>query len=137
MSTQTTLAHNGFSGSIRSTRQKSAIRSAFERTKRPLSPAEVLTLAAREASGLGIATVYRNIKTLVTDGWLTPVDLPGEAPRYEITTRTRHNHFYCKSCGKVFDVGLCDVNTKKVLPRGFKLAGHQTLLYGSCSECIN
>ncbi len=132
-----TSSSNGLSASVRSTRQKSAIRSAFETTKRPLSPAEVLTIASREASGLGIATVYRNIKSLLSDGWLAPVDLPGEAPRYEIATRTKHNHFYCRSCGKVFNVGVCEVSTKKVLPRGFKLQGHQTLLYGNCAECIN
>jgi Fur family ferric uptake transcriptional regulator len=96
----------------------------------------VLNIASREASGLGIATVYRNIKAFLGDGWLVPVDLPGEAPRYEIASRTRHDHFYCKSCGKVYDVGVCDIVTRKVLPRGFRLQGHQTLLFGSCSDCL-
>ena len=119
----------------RSTRQKSAIRKAFESANRPLGAAEVLGIATEEVSGLGIATVYRNIKTLVNENWLQPVELPGQAPRYERNGKGRHNHFQCSSCGKVYSVGACEVSTKKVLPRGFKLAGHKMLLYGQCSAC--
>ncbi len=126
---------DGNGASVRSTRQKTAIRNAFESANRPLGAPEVLALATREAAGLGIATVYRNIKALLGDGWLIPVDLPGEAPRYEKSGKARHHHFHCKSCGKVFDVGLCEVKTAKVLPRGFRLAGHQTLLFGTCGAC--
>ncbi|HEY1216970.1 MAG TPA: ZIP family metal transporter, partial [Bryobacteraceae bacterium] len=63
----------------RSTRQKSAIRSAFEGADRPLSPQQVLQLAQTEVGGLGIATVYRNIKALLEVGWLSAVELPGGA----------------------------------------------------------
>jgi len=49
----------------RKTRQKAAIRAAFEAPNRPLSPQEVLQFAQREVARLGIATVYGNLKALV------------------------------------------------------------------------
>ena len=86
----------------RKTRQKDAIRSAFLHADRPLSPEEILTLAQASVSGLSIATVYRNVGGLVEEGWLTPVELPGEARRYERAGKEHHHHFSCRSCGKVF-----------------------------------
>ena len=69
---------------IRNTRQKTAIREAFAGANGPLSPEEVLRSAQRHHPGVGIATVYRNIQTLVEEGWLQPVEVPGDATRYEV-----------------------------------------------------
>jgi Fe2+ or Zn2+ uptake regulation protein len=77
----------------RNTRQKDAIRAAFVETDRPLSPEEVLSYAQRAVADVSIATVYRNLKTLVDDGWLAPVQLPGEPARYELSGKEHHHHF--------------------------------------------
>ena len=52
----------------RNTRQRSAIRDAIALADRPLLPQEVLEAAQHEVPGLGIATVYRNLKVLVEEG---------------------------------------------------------------------
>ena len=62
----------------RNTRQKDAIRAAFVETGRPLSPEEALSYAQRSVPEVSIATVYRNLKTMLEEGWLTAVQLPGE-----------------------------------------------------------
>ncbi|MFM7507657.1 MAG: transcriptional repressor, partial [Rubrivivax sp.] len=49
----------------RNTRQRTAIRDALQRARRPLLPQEVLLAAQAQAPRLGLATVYRNLKTLV------------------------------------------------------------------------
>lgn len=84
MASQTSIA-------TRNTKQKGAIRSAFVETDRPLSPEEVLSYAQRGVPDLSIATVYRNLKTMVEEGWLLPVPLPGKSramsfPARSITT---------------------------------------------------
>ncbi|MEW6280573.1 MAG: transcriptional repressor, partial [Candidatus Eremiobacterota bacterium] len=48
----------------RNTRQRDAIRRALADANRPLAPQEVLEEARRYSPGLGIATVYRNLKGL-------------------------------------------------------------------------
>lgn len=119
----------------RNTKQKEAIRAAFLEADRPLSPDETLAIAQAEVSGLSIATVYRNIVSLVEEKWLTTVELPGEAKRYEVAGKEHHHHFRCNDCGKVFELQGCTVNIKPQLPRGFRASGHDFFIYGTCAEC--
>ena len=119
----------------RNTRQKSAIRDVFEAMDRPLGPQEVLDHASLHTEGIGIATVYRNIKALVEEGWLTPVDLPGEPSRYEVAGKDHHHHFHCQNCGKVFEVPGCPILVKPLLPPGFVATSHEVVLYGRCDVC--
>jgi len=84
----------------RKTRQGAAIRGAFEHSGRPLFPQQVLEAAQGDVNGLGIATVYRNIKALVQDGWLSAIDLPGAATVYERSGKAHHHHFRCDRCSR-------------------------------------
>jgi Fur family ferric uptake transcriptional regulator len=119
----------------RNTRQKAAIREVFLAMDRPLGPQEVLEHAGSRKTGLGIATVYRNIKSLVEEGWLTPVGLPGEPDRYEVAGKAHHHHFHCERCQKVFDLPGCPVQLKASLPEGYVSTRHELVLYGKCPSC--
>ena len=118
----------------RNTRQKQAIREAFERNDRPLSTDEVHREAERHSQGLGMATVYRSIKSLLDDGWLAVVEVPGRSPLYEVSGKGHHHHFSCSACERVYELeGCATVNAK--LPRGFKTTGHDVTFYGTCAQC--
>ena len=119
----------------RSTRQRSAIRSAVDAAGRPLLAQEVLELAQQEVPGLGLATVYRNLKSLTEAEELRVVQLPGENPRYERVGHSHHHHFQCRTCGKVFDVHACPGNLAKLAPPGFEVEDHEITLYGRCAGC--
>jgi Fur family ferric uptake transcriptional regulator len=120
----------------RNTRQKDAIRAAFVETGRPLSPEEALFYAQRSVAEMSIATVYRNLKAMVEENWLTAVQLPGEPPRYELAGKAHHHHFRCDDCRKVYEVEGCIPQLKAKLPRGFRAMNHDVLLYGLCAACI-
>ncbi|WP_031500035.1 Fur family transcriptional regulator [Bryobacter aggregatus] len=124
-------------GTQRNTRQKAAIREVFSLIDRPLGPQEVLENASSHTKGLGIATVYRNIKALVEEGWLTAVDLPGEPSRYEVAGKAHHHHFHCQSCKKVYEVPGCPIQVKPHLPSGFQVTTHEVVLYGHCDLCVS
>lgn len=119
----------------RNTRQRGAIRRAFQRTDRPLGTGEVLELARSEVGGLGIATVYRNIRTLADEGWLSVVELPGTVPRYEVSGKSPHYHFRCRNCDRVFEAPGCVASLEELVPPGFALENHELVLYGLCTEC--
>jgi Fur family transcriptional regulator, ferric uptake regulator len=119
----------------RNTRKKDAIRSAFLDADRPLSPQEAFDYAQKQVKGISIATVYRNIRTLLDDKWLVSIELPGDAARYEVAGKKHHHHFHCNACGKVFEMEGCGVQLKPKLPHGFRVTGHEFFLYGSCSDC--
>jgi Fur family ferric uptake transcriptional regulator len=119
----------------RSTRQRQAIREALREAGRPLSPGEILEHARQRVPGLGIATVYRTINSLVQEGSAVAVELPGEATRYEMAGKQHHHHFRCTSCGKVFELMGCPGDLSWLAPPGFRTERHEIVLYGSCPDC--
>lgn len=125
-------------GMERTTRQKTAIQAAIETAQRPLSAQEILEQASLQVAQLGIATVYRNLKSLVSEEKVHVVTLPGENPRYESNTAANHHHhhFQCTVCQRVFDVHDCPGDLKRMAPQGFVVERHELTLYGRCPECI-
>jgi Fur family ferric uptake transcriptional regulator len=119
----------------RDTAQRRAIRRALVEAGRPLGALEVLENSKRHAPRLGIATVYRTLKSLGAEGEVTAVELPGEPPRYEAAGKGHHHHFLCDRCGKVYELGGCLGGLKDLLPRGFKMTTHELLLHGRCAAC--
>ena len=119
----------------RHTRQRAALRNVFQSAGRPLSAAEAHRLAVRRVRGIGIATVYRNIERLVAGRLLERVDLPGRAPRYELRRDRHHHHFLCLRCDRVYDIGGCSASLRQGLRNGFRVDGHEVVLYGTCAAC--
>ena len=120
---------------LRNTRQKEAIRAAFVQADRPLSPEEILAYARAQVDSISLATVYRNVGSLVEEKWLTAVEIPGEAARYEVAGKDHHHHFHCSNCDKVYEMKGCDVQLKPRLPKGFRVTGHEFFLFGKCPDC--
>ena len=81
------------------------------------------------------ATVYRNLKAMVEEGELRPVELPGQPDRYEPAGKAHHHHFHCRRCDGVFEVDGCPAGVKALAPRGFRLEGHDLTLFGVCNRC--
>lgn len=119
----------------RRTQQRDAIQDALKRADRPLSPQEIHESAGRDVENLGMATVYRNVKAMVDDGWLRTVDLPGAPSRYELADKEHHHHFHCNRCDRVFEVEDCPGSLQGLAPEGFQAESHEIILYGRCPEC--
>lgn len=116
---------------MRDTRQRNAIKRAFAEMKRPLGPREVLAIASKSVPNLGIATVYRNIKTLVEEKELVTIDLPGQPPRYSLPEDRTPHLFICRETDRVFFLpeGAVQVELKN-LPRGFKPERTEVVVFG-------
>jgi Fur family transcriptional regulator, ferric uptake regulator len=115
----------------RETKQRHAIRRAFEVADRPFGPKEVLDIAGQEVHNLGIATVYRNIKTMVDQGALETINLPGEPPRYDLPRPKAENSslIMCKKTNRVFH-GNQDVHIELPTIPGFNIKNYQIIFYG-------
>src|SRR4030042_1566259 len=105
----------------RTTPQRKAIFRTLAGSGRPLSVAEIHTLAKAASNRLGIATVYRNIKLMQSEGDIVAVDLPGHPPRWEVAPERHHHHFLCLSCDKLFEVPGCPEGLRRLLPEGYTL----------------
>lgn len=122
----------------RSTRQRRAIVRALADAVGPLTPQEVLEVAGQDQPRLGLATVYRNLAVLQEEGEVRSVELPGKATRFEPAGRGHHHHFQCGVCGGIFDLNShCPVIALEgaTLPGGFRVRGHELVLYGTCAAC--
>lgn len=119
----------------RKTRQHQAIYDVIVAAHRPLLAQEVLALASAAVPRLSLATVYRNLKTLQDEGDIKTVVLPGQNPRYELTSRSHHHHFQCRQCERVFDLETCPGNLDRLAPSGFMVEDHEIILYGRCDDC--
>ena len=85
---------------------------------------------------ISLGTVYRNLQKLVFDEKLQVLML-GRSQRFDPLV-TRHQHFICEKCGRVFDV-LVDtgdeVKPAKLPHAGFKVTSHRLAFYGACKNC--
>lgn len=85
---------------------------------------------------LSLATVYRNLSQLESDGKIIRIDSAGTA-RYDGNINL-HYHLSCVNCGGVFDVfmnndcGLCQ-KASEVFEG--KIINHSVLFTGYCSAC--
>ena len=120
----------------RRTRQRDAIHEVLRGATHPLTPAEVLAESRRRVPGLGLATVYRALRSMLDDRTASLVEIPGSTPRYESAHLGHHHHFHCRTCHRVFEIDGCPGNLRRLAPPGFELAGHDVVLYGRCTQCV-
>jgi len=101
------------------------------------SAREVFDRAARRSSTLSFATVYNALRFLVEQGHLRQINLGGDAVRYDALL-DRHDHFICRSCGKILDaLGLnpADMHGALAAPDGFRVEEISLQISGRCGEC--
>jgi Fur family ferric uptake transcriptional regulator len=120
----------------RGTQQRRAIRQVLEEGGRPLAPGEIRERAAVHAPGLGIATVYRTLAHLESEGRVHSVDVPGvPGVRWEVTGKGHHHHFHCRRCDGLFEVADCPGPLRDLAPAGFLVETHEIVLFGLCPAC--
>lgn len=119
----------------RNTTQRTAIKEVFTQHERPLTVDEVLDFGRENVDSLNQATVYRNLKILIDDGWLRRLTHPSLGTLYERTEKGHHHHFHCRNCNKAFELPGCALKDKKIAPDGFVVEDHEIYLFGTCPSC--
>jgi Fur family ferric uptake transcriptional regulator len=89
---------------------------------------------------VGIASVYRVLDLLTSEGLLQRIDLGSGIARYEPlhSGGEHHHHLVCDACGKVEafeDPGLEQAIHRLEKTSGYAVAGHDVVLHGACSNC--
>ncbi len=105
------------------------------RQKRDHPTAEEVFFRARQRSPvISMATVYNCLDALVTCGLVKQVNMDRGASRF-CPNMHEHCHFYCESCGGVYDVDFDRNRTEIPMPRGFKATHFDLSIRGLCPEC--
>ncbi len=88
---------------------------------------------------LSIATVYRNLKTLQSQGIIFGFLHPDGSVRYELKNDQPHQHLICKDCGKVYEIKFAFLPqlAQRVRERaGFQIHEEYMAIVGKCLECV-
>lgn len=119
----------------RKTTQRAAIEQVFRDEDRPLGIDEILRLGRVQVESLNQATVYRNLKLLLDQGWLNQINHPTLGVLYECSGKAHHHHFHCHGCNRVFELPGCSLNQETAAPAGFIVEAHEIFLFGICPSC--
>lgn len=99
---------------------------------------EVFEIVSERNPDIGFATVYRFLKKLSEQNFVSEVRMGGMPARYEWAAKAHHDHLTCTSCGKIVEFEnqkIEDLQDRIAERHGFKLTDHVLELYGICGEC--
>lgn len=127
---------------------RESILDILSREEGHLSADEIYMRVYRICPGVGLASVYRTLDTLVGLGLVYKFDFGDGRARYELADEIKgkghHHHLVCTKCGKVIDytdfvdeeVALLK-KTEEALSRKykFKIKNHLIQFYGLCQNC--
>lgn len=86
---------------------------------------------------ISLATVYRNLNILSSDGKIRKIEMPGMPDRFDWRV-TVHDHLWCEKCGKVFDFTLEKPLCKQIEDSsGMKVIQYNLIAKGICPNCAN
>ncbi len=120
---------------IRQTKQRKVLQDIFLKENRPLGVEEILSLGREQVTSLNQATVYRNLKLMVEEGWLERLAHEAFGTLYERADKEHHHHFLCRSCNRAFDLPGCALDHDNASLSGFQVENHEIYLFGICPSC--
>jgi len=102
-----------------------------------VSTSELIAYIQKEFPSLSVATIYRNLNTLLEDNLVRRVSTDLLQDIYEDTTRDIHDHFICEECGIIIDKENPDDSVSFVDDNGNLIAHKAVTYYGVCKDCLN
>lgn len=95
---------------------------------------DVFMRTKRQMPEISHATVYNCLAALVHCGLVRQVQLQRGATRF-CPNMEEHCHYYCDTCGVVFDVTLPADAPAMPRPKGFKVDHYDIAGHGVCADC--
>jgi len=118
----------------RLTRPRRVILDVVRATDAHPSATAVWARVRRRLPRVSLATVYRNLRLLATQG-LVLERASAAGLRFDGNTAA-HDHFTCVRCGRIFDVAAQRGLRVRVGARtGFEVFEHRVEFYGRCAGC--
>lgn len=123
---------------LKVTHQRLAILTVIRSGPAHFTAQEVFELVNEKNPEIGFATVYRFLKKLSEQNFVTEVRMGGMPARYEWSAKEHHDHLTCVKCNKIVEFEnqkIEDLQLSIARKNGFILTHHILELYGICGEC--
>ena len=124
------LATSGF----RFTPQREHVYSVLLEERDHPTAEQVFLRAKNGMPDISMATVYNCLDALVKCGLVKQVSLDRGAMRF-CPNMHEHCHFYCESCGGVYDIDFTRARPEVPMPRGFRANHWELSIRGLCPDC--
>jgi Fur family ferric uptake transcriptional regulator len=122
----------------RPTRQRAALARALEGSTQFSSAQELHARLRNEDTTVGLATVYRNLQAMASEGELDVIRTPEGEALYRACSTHHHHHLVCRVCGKAVEVTGAGVEAwaeRVSAEHGFSSVQHTVEIVGTCSDC--
>ncbi len=125
------------SNSLKVTPQRMAILQEIDRSCH-ISIEDIYENIKTVYPSISLATIYKNITSMVEVDILKEVKIPGHKSKYELS-KMPHSHFACRYCGFLQDIDISGKELTKKPPRfdGFTVEDTLVTYVGKCPECNN
>lgn len=103
-----------------------------------ISAQELHHVLRSRGESIGLATVYRNVQSLLDEGLIDAVRNEQGEVLYRRCSPKHHHHLVCRSCGKVVEVTGPSVERwaeRAAEQHGFVEVAHTVEIFGECPEC--
>lgn len=123
---------------LKVTDQRLLILEVVRRGPNHFTAQDVFEAVAAKNPSVGFATVYRFLRTLSEQSYVSEIRLGGMPARYEWAAKDHHDHLTCTSCSRIVEFENHEIERlqEKVSKEfGFALTHHVLELYGICSDC--
>ena len=120
---------------LRSSKQRDAVLQDLDSRFDHPTAEEVYLSVKKVIPSISLATVYRNLRLLESEGKVLKITTEN-GDRFDGHTH-EHYHFTCTGCKKVLDLELQQSVKINLLPQNFggTVTGHELMFFGKCPEC--
>jgi Fur family ferric uptake transcriptional regulator len=122
----------------RVTRQRLLVADALAGSGRRLTAEQLYRSLRRREPGIGRATVFRTLETLVDAGVARRLELDGHVYAYVACLPAHHHHIACTRCGRVEEIDeayVTPIANRLAREMGFEIDDARLDFYGRCATC--
>lgn len=122
----------------RNTWQREAVRDALSTSEGFVSAQSLHSHLHAEGSPIGLATVYRALADLASEGEADSLQQEGESLYRACTPGSHHHHLICRNCGLTVEIEADAVEEwaqSLAAKHGFTQANHIVDVFGLCAAC--
>ena len=118
----------------RITQQRKSILEIINRLGHATLP-EIQDNLIYNGENIALSTIYRSLETLEKENVIRRIPSKYGQDFYEFYEQTKHDHFVCLKCGKIYDIPKKRTNVKKKKKEGKYVQEVVTTYYGICDDC--
>jgi Fur family ferric uptake transcriptional regulator len=122
----------------RVTRQRTSLVGLLDELDDFRTAQDLHALLRERGEGVGLATVYRTLQSLVDEGQVDVLRSDDGEAAYRSCSAAHHHHLVCRSCGRTVEVADPSVErwaAKIAAEHGFADVAHQLEVFGTCATC--